>query len=428
MLNKIHLRLTYLFTCITSIILITMSLLYVLLYIRDIKESNYHTFQSNMINVLSNLENTDIISYDWILKLESAESYSFFLYDNDTAFRFVTDSKSEEEILLAEEILSYYNTNFTSGLESYSAPTHIEFNYSTQDKKHFLVGIGIIPGTNSNLVLMILYPLAKQNQNIILFLIPFIFIIIITIIAVFLFSYFYTAYLLKPIEENRKRQMTFIASASHEIKTPVAIIVSAIEAMEKGNEEEKKSFYRIAKKECIRLTLLTADLMTLAGSDAEHNKPELNIIEPDTLLLECYESFLALAKTKNITLKIMLPETTVSKQTSDYNKLLQLLSILIDNAITYTPTGGTVILSLAVTTKELIYSVIDNGIGISDAEKEQVFEQFYQHNKIRNTQNHFGLGLCIAQNIAQKINAKINITDTPGGGATFVVYIPFCHK
>lgn len=101
----------------------------------------------------------------------------------------------------------------------------------------------------------------------------------------------------------------------------------------------------------------------------------------------------------------------------------QVLSILLDNAVSYTPPGGAISLSLKLEPDKVLLGVSDNGDGISDEEKEAVFDRFYRCDKSHKDKSHFGLGLCIAHEIVRMHKGKLWIEDTPGGGATFIVSI-----
>lgn len=107
----------------------------------------------------------------------------------------------------------------------------------------------------------------------------------------------------------------------------------------------------------------------------------------------------------------------------DRERIEQVLSILLDNALSYTPENGRICLSLAGTSDRPTIRVSDNGIGIPDSEKESIFDRFYRCDKAHKDKMHFGLGLCIAQEIIHMHKGKIWVEDTPGGGATFVIIL-----
>lgn len=102
----------------------------------------------------------------------------------------------------------------------------------------------------------------------------------------------------------------------------------------------------------------------------------------------------------------------------------QVIAILLDNAISYTPEGGTVSLKCSETVKSYCIEVADSGIGIDDAAKKRIFDRFYRADESRTSKSHFGLGLSIAKEIVELHHGTILVSDTKGCGATFRVTLP----
>ena len=162
-------------------------------------------------------------------------------------------------------------------------------------------------------------------------------------------------------------------------------------------------------------------LLTKAGSFRWTIRKEPT--ELDTLLLNTFEAFEPIASEKSIRLLIELPEDAVPPILCDEERVRQVLSILLHNAISYTPKGGRIRLSLTFEDKYTRILVSDNGIGIPDAEKERIFERFYRADQSRSEKGHFGLGLSIASEIISAHNGQLLVSDTPGGGSTFTVIL-----
>ena len=168
---------------------------------------------------------------------------------------------------------------------------------------------------------------------------------------------------------------------------------------------------------------LIDDMLLLACMDARTWQISKEPIEIDTLLVETYEAFLPLFRQNNLNLILSLQEDELPMIYGDKDRLKQILAILLDNALSYTPPGKKVTLHGFVLGSYLNIEVEDQGIGISDADKKLIFDRFYRADKSRNDKKHFGLGLCIANEIVQRHGGKISIRDTKGGGATFVIRI-----
>ena len=173
------------------------------------------------------------------------------------------------------------------------------------------------------------------------------------------------------------------------------------------------------------MSRLIDDMLTLSSADSSHFTMQKSKVELDTLLLSAYEKFEALAKDKNISLKIDLPDDSVLPCQCDKERMEQVLSILLDNALSYTPSGGAIGLSLQTSADKFTLRVADNGIGIPDTEKKAVFDRFYRCDKSHKDKAHFGLGLCIAWEIVHMHKGKLWVEDTPGGGATFVMVLRY---
>ena len=148
-------------------------------------------------------------------------------------------------------------------------------------------------------------------------------------------------------------------------------------------------------------------------------------VELDTLLLEVFESFESQAMAHQLRWDICLPSEAIPPCLCDEERIRQLLAILIDNAFSYTPPGGSIRLTLDVSDTRFRLSVCDNGPGIPDAQKAQIFERFYRADTSRKSKSHFGLGLSIASEIAALHHGRLYAKDTPGGGATFTLELPY---
>ena len=149
-------------------------------------------------------------------------------------------------------------------------------------------------------------------------------------------------------------------------------------------------------------------------------------IETDTLCIRLYETHLALARSTSHPLTLSLPDEPLAPVRGDEQRLTQLFSVLLHNAFEHTPSGTAVELHAENTGRGVRICVADHGPGIPDAEKTHVFERFYRADKSRGEKAHFGLGLCVAHELAALHGAKLTLTDTPGGGACFCVSFPAC--
>lgn len=247
---------------------------------------------------------------------------------------------------------------------------------------------------------------------------------VVTLMAMFLISRFLVGMALRPVEASIKSQRNFVASASHELKSPLAVIQVNAETLQDGNTERKQ---RVILEECARMTNLIHSMLALASSDAGNLKLGKQETDVDSMMIGVWEAFCENARKKDICLLLDIEEH-YPKLLCDEERLTQTIGILLDNAISYSPRESTIILRARVEKENLIFSVIDHGPGIPDNEKEKVFERFYSCDPSRTDKSHYGLGLSIAQEIIKAHHGTIYLTDTPGGGCTFGIEIPAGQK
>ncbi|WP_378210643.1 sensor histidine kinase [Anoxybacteroides rupiense] len=248
-----------------------------------------------------------------------------------------------------------------------------------------------------------------------------------------LLSYFLSRRTLVPIHEAYNRQRQFVADASHELRTPLSVIFSSVEALEMeeeitNNEFAQKMLHRL-REEIKRMNKLMTDLLTLARADARNAALELakEAFDFRPHAERTLQLLADVAAKKSIELQFQAPEA--AQMIGDADKLTQLLYILLDNAIKYTPNGGHVTLSIHIEKakqRRLIISVKDTGIGIPKEEIGRIFDRFYRVDKARSRQQGgHGLGLSIAKWIVNAHGGTIDVQSELGKGTEFIVTIPF---
>ena len=229
-----------------------------------------------------------------------------------------------------------------------------------------------------------------------------------------------------PIKKSWQRQQDFVADASHELRTPLTVIQLNLELV-KGNPEEtvasQSKWLDYSLLETQRMSKLVDDLLFLARADSQQLTLEIKQFSLDTALREVIESFGPLAEASGILLESSLDsEITYS---GDAFRIKQLLVILLDNALKYTPSGGQVTLGLQNWDTFVEITVSDNGEGIEPEHLAKIFERFYRVDKARSQQKEgTGLGLAIADWIIQSHHGQVKVSSSPGEGTTFVISLP----
>lgn len=231
----------------------------------------------------------------------------------------------------------------------------------------------------------------------------------------------------KPTEAAMQSQKDFIAAVSHECKAPLAAILSSAEmiATLPDTPAAVKDHTHVIDLEVSRMSRLIGDLLLLSSIDAGNWSFHMEEINIDTLLINLYTKYEQICRKKNILLQFNIPDECCPPFYSDADRLNQIISIFLDNAVSYSPPESEISLNASVEKNELVITIIDHGIGISDKDKPFIFNRFYQCDKSRTQREHFGLGLSIANELVNKLEGKIQLFDTTGGGCTFKIFFPF---
>lgn len=420
--------------------LITMSILFLftLLYLcaseHTLRENHALSFQHDFDTIYSSLEQQQILTYRYLLHMEENSGYYLFLWDNGTPLLFNSLHTHTPFLNLAQEIYTSYQESIADD-ENTSLRLffqEIETPVTENGQKAFSMQAGIATvytgqttavsnlqkkQSDNGLVLLVLSPQDDFFNQLFRQRLLFGLLSLTGCLLLILFAYFFTGKLLYPIRENQEKQLQFMANASHELRTPLAVILSSIDA-------KPPHYEQTIREEIMRLGRLVDNMLTLTSLENHSLKLQLSPLAPDTFLLNIYEQFEPLALQKELSMNLVLPEEPVPPLMADSDRLKQLLFILLQNAVSYTPSGKSITLKLLSREKYICFQVVDNGIGIDDREKDKIFERFYRVDSSHHKKEHFGLGLCLAKEIAEAHHGKIEVSDTMGGGSTFTCYFP----
>ena len=243
-------------------------------------------------------------------------------------------------------------------------------------------------------------------------------------------GYFAAGRALVPIRRSFDAQRRFVADASHELRTPLSVIQASLDVVEKEEQVRLSPFSRqiIAdlKQEVRRMGRLTGDLLTLARFDAEGMELRRESFDMQDLLQRARRTMQPQAETQQVTL-VLTPGKCLPVL-ADMDRIFQLLLVLLDNAVKYTPAGGKVSLTATRPAGEngkVLIAVADTGPGVSQADREKIFERFYRLDSSRSREaGGAGLGLSIAREIAEAHGGSISVETAPTGGSIFKVLLP----
>ncbi len=448
MFRKAHFLFTLLCAGTTTAIMIFMSLLYLQVSENSLYKNHFASFRNDISTIASSLEQSTYISMQWLAGLEARNAYLIFVTDNDKPFLYNTlktgasgtkgsnDTGSSNDLsgqyLLSESLQAYDMMFESETVISYSSNYfgihHDEYEFTSPSTgEHYYSSLIDIERGQTHSRILILNPLAGLQAQITHQRLLFLLLDLLAALAFSVFSWFFTGRLLKPLQQNHENQMQFIASASHELRTPLSAILATNECCITATPQEQAGFFQTIRKEGRRMNTLIDDLLTLAHSDSGRFLIEKKEVELDTLCTNAYEAFEPLCRQKKLTLSLTLPDVPLPRLSCDPDRIAQVLSILLHNAVSYTPENGFVTLSLTCRQdrKNLFeITVSDTGVGIPDSDKKRIFSRFYRAEKSRSTKGHFGLGLSIAYEIISAHHGRISVQDNLPCGSVFVVRLP----
>ena len=232
------------------------------------------------------------------------------------------------------------------------------------------------------------------------------------------------------VRQAERMRQDFVANASHELKTPLAVIKSSVETLIDGAAEDPEAragFLDQVASEADRLADLIKDMLSLARIESGALGLEPRVVKLDKAITDCMERHHPRADTKTLTLVEKPPADAPADVAAwaDPDALRQVMDNLVDNAIKYTPNGGRITVRWGATAETVNFEVEDTGVGIPDADVNRVFERFYRVDKARDrAQGSTGLGLSIVKHLLQAMRGQIRVNSKLGKGTTFRVTLP----
>lgn len=227
-----------------------------------------------------------------------------------------------------------------------------------------------------------------------------------------------------PLREAYEKQRQFAADASHELRTPLAVVMASADLLENDPSITSPFLKQViadVRDEVKKMTRLVSDLLLVARSDNKALKLKLQKFDAAELLSQTARLMQPLADKKHIALDIRNCDAHVIQ--ADEQKIKQLMLILVDNAVKYTPDGGEVHVGFEKAPQGRVrFFVQDTGIGIAKEDQRRIFDRFYRVDKARSREmGGNGLGLSIAQEIVNLHQGSIEVTSTLGKGTRFTV-------
>ncbi len=421
MYRKVRLRLTLLFTLVTSILLAALLGVSFFLSARQQFSLQQSSFTSQSFTVVEAIREQNILTSQWLSDREEAAGFRIYLWDNDVELFHNRDHQNR-----ISRTYSYYLPALSKGrtLKPLASSTDISIGYHAFLPEVLFYHKQMVK--NSSILqiyfLQSLEPLYKHLRSSLLL---YLLLLIISECLLTLFCWYFTGKLLQPLLDTQESQNRFISVASHELRTPLAVILSNASACEKATRMEQKPFFQVIEREGEQMSVMLEQLLTLSRADSHGLRLQIEQTDLQTLLLETYESFLPLTRESDHHLSIRLPEAEIPLCECDASRIRQVCHILLHNAISYTPAGSNILLYIAEGTyeKEISIGVQDNGPGIPKEERHKIFDRFYRPSSVTE-KGHHGLGLAVAKEIVTAHRGTLSVSEAPGGGALFLFTLP----
>ncbi len=405
-----------------------MTVLCLFLSEKSMRETLRQSFLNDVNSIMVRLSSQKTIGHQWLTEMGSGR-YILNLYDNGSPLLHNSLFQAQDKAAINRESLcqlaieaaaQQYSLDIFAQRSNRVLPEYREFLLQDPEGGQYFAATLLFPRGEGSLGAVVMLSLAAQNHQFAMQRLLFAGIDLVGIAMLLVFAWFFTKRMLLPLKESREKQVQFVSAASHELRSPLAVMLSNLSAMEKADPQERRQFQETIRAEGNRMTRLIDDLLALANADSHSWSICRRPTELDTLALNLYEKYSRPAYEKELQLTITLPEEGIPPTQCDGDRIEQAVSALISNALSYTPGGGKVELILSqLGGGQMMFTVQDNGPGIPDREKALIFQRFYRADPSRQDREHFGLGLCVAQEIALLHRGKLWVEDTPGGGACF---------
>ncbi len=363
-------------------------------------EINKENFENNLPPAMPNNSNDMTIpsNIDENIKFMDATIYTVLINNNNIidVINHSNNSLSDSEIIsLAKKILQ----------NRHIEEKHIGCLYFDNYSYSYLKGNSLIILDNTEISKSLLVSLEIS-----------ILILILSEVIIYFVSKMITNWITVPVNESFDKQKRFIADASHELKTPIAVIIASSEVLEDNPTEMK--WLKNIRNEADRMNLLVTELLELSASEKE-NVSELEIGNLSKVIELSVLTFEGKTFENNLKLDFKIEENIKIKMNE--NNIRQLVEILLDNAIKHSKEKGTINVILKSESDNVELLVQNKGKEIPKGEEEKIFERFYRADKARNRkENRYGLGLAIAKNIVENHNGKISAFSN-NGTTTFKV-------
>lgn len=419
--KRLTIRLTAFNVLMSGGILIAVLLVALSFVQEQIARANESAFRSTAESIVSYIDAEPIIQQSHLAALEYDNNVAIYIEDNrhPLAWRGLKQFGGEREALM-EIVLDGARD---LGLDHLSPPVRSgnAYFFVREGQVTHRCAVYIIVHGQSSQTIALLQDGAQERALFLRILGIFALTALASIVLFAFASYFFARRAVRPIQRAQTQQTEFVQAASHELRTPLAVISASASALSRADARQQARFRDTIEQETRYMGKLVDDMLTLAESDRDLLIPAQMPVDMRDLLEQTAREMQAVADGSNIVIRLSLP-ARLPIVLGDEHSFIQLLRILLDNAIEYSPEGAEIELRAQTTAHHITIEVADNGPGIPDEHKQDVFRRFFRMDKARaREKKHYGLGLSIAREIAERHKGQLSVQDNPNGGSVFVL-------
>lgn len=425
MFRKLRRQLTLVCVVGTAAVLIILSAGSLAFSISRVREQYRDAFEGNLNTIFYYLQAQSVIDQTWLARTEADSGLVIGIRVDGRDLRYTAQDPQRSYLtkLAFETAAGKHNFDLQKQPDGV-APEQVSFNLE-DGKTSYRAAVATLRYGDLRLNIALLKNQSAENSVIRQTCIAFACFTAAATALLAVFAYSFTGRAIRPVRENNRRQTEFVSSASHELRTPLAVMRMGLEVLrlhpERGGEIAGK-----LERECAQMARLVDDLLLLARADSDRWTMRCEELSPKTIVLTAYERYEEMARGKGVEMIPALADELPATVRCDGQRIGQVLGILVDNALQYTPPGGIIRIGAATQRESLLFFVEDSGPGVAQAEVQHIFERFYRADQSRKgTENH-GLGLAVAKEIVEQHKGRIAVAPAGLGGAKFTFTLPVC--
>ncbi|MBR5382173.1 MAG: hypothetical protein IK136_06080, partial [Oscillospiraceae bacterium] len=250
-----------------------------------------------------------------------------------------------------------------------------------------------------------------------------------TMLCFFFVSVLLSKRAVRPMEEAMRREKQFIADASHDLKTPLSVILANNDILlesPRSTVDEQRRWIDSTGSAAKNMQRLIAEMLTLSDAEREDTPLMLDTTDVSALVMKAALQMESVAYDKGVSLETDVQSGVSLRTNADY--FTRITASLIENAIKYEPSGGEVCVSLAEEHRQIRLSVTNRGSAIAPEDLPHVFERFYRGDKSRGTAGGHGLGLAITKQMTERLGGSVAAGSAAGAGTVFTAVFPVTKK